>query len=431
MGDLRRVRIRPVEGALPGFLIGLFQLVGRSDLSQFVPVGDASWYLQLRLWVLAVLSVWLIGLASSHGAGAERRFAGGVRAWSGVIVMFLVYMVGTTMWAPDPTLAALKVFDLWYLAWLCTLTVAAFRLCGIEQTVQAFWWAILGLGSVLGVAGVGAALLDPEIGRLSVLGGGPNVYGRNMGLLTLALLRLAFDGNRRGRKAIAFALLPVTVMLVFLSGSRGAVIALFVAMVAFFLVRGPDRSLGVSVAFFGILGVAVASTDLGRRALSVFSERFIRLLLVEGYTSNRVALWRDGIRAGMDHPLGGLGLAGFARVDSYGSYPHNIFVEAFAEGGVLGLVLLCIPFVMLVGRWIRSGRLGDPAVVAGLLLVGVSSSISGDLFDARGVFLLLLMAVVTHSQSRVTASVETGDNATLGRPTTTTCVVPGPSPRSL
>ena len=38
---------------------------------------------------------------------------------------------------------------------------------------------------------------------------------------------------------------------------------------------------------------------------------------------------------------------------------------------------------------------GDSLTVAGLGLLTVSSSISGDLFDARGVFLMLLMAIAS------------------------------------
>ena len=84
-----------------GFLIGTFQLVGRSYFGQFMGSEAVAWYLQLRLLVLAVLSMWLLGVAAGRGPGAARSFAGGVRAWSAVLVAFVAYMVATTLWAPD------------------------------------------------------------------------------------------------------------------------------------------------------------------------------------------------------------------------------------------------------------------------------------------------------------------------------------------
>ena len=129
-----------------GFLIGTFQLVGRSYFGQFMGSEEVAWYLQLRLLVLAVLSMWLFGFAAGRGPGAARSFAGGVRAWSAVFVVFVAYMMATTLWAPDLSLAAAKAYDLMYVAWSCVLTVAALRLCGVGTYNQWFLVCRLGLG---------------------------------------------------------------------------------------------------------------------------------------------------------------------------------------------------------------------------------------------------------------------------------------------
>ena len=380
-----------------GFLIGTFQLVGRSYFGQFTGSETVVWYLQLRLLVLAVLSMWLLGVATGRGPGAARSFAGGVRAWSAVLVAFVAYMVATMLWAPDLSLAAAKAYDLMYVAWSCVLTVAALRLCGIGSTIRGFWYAIFAWGLVLAVAGVASVFTNPSLERLSVMGGGPNVFGRNMGLLTLAALRIAFQSNRRWSRFFGLIVVPVGSFLVLLSGSRGALLALLFGAIVYAVIRGLDRRLWITLLLAVGAGGALVFTELGSRAISVFATRFIRLLLIEGYTSNRGVLLVDGIVAGLGSPLGGIGLAGFAQLDTFGLYPHNVFVEAFAEGGVIGLLLFCLPFLVFIRRW-RSGRgFGDPAIAATLVLLVTSSSISGDLFDARGVFVLLLIALATQS----------------------------------
>ena len=385
-----------LEAVAAGFLIGTFQLVGRSYFGQFIGAEDA-WYLQLRLLVLAALSVWLLGAAAGRGPGAARSFAGGVRGWSAVIVVFVAYMVATTMWAPDLSLAAAKAYDLMYVAWSCVLTVGALRLCGIGSTISGFWFAVVAWGLLLAVAGVASVFTNPSLERLSVMGGGPNVFGRNMGLLTLAALRIAFHSNRRWGRFFGLMVVPLGAFLVLLSGSRGALLSVFFGVLVYAAIRGLDRRVLVTTLVAVSVGGALVFTELGSRAIAIFATRFIRLLLIEGYTSNRGILLVDGIVAGLGSPLGGIGLAGFAQLDTFGLYPHNVFVEAFAEGGIIGLLLFCLPLLVLVSRW-RSGRgLGDPAIAAALVLLLTSSSISGDLFDARGVFVLLLIALATQS----------------------------------
>ena len=251
------------------------------------------------------------------------------------------------------------------------------------------------LALAMAALGVLAAVVRSQTGaRLSVLSGGPNVFGRNMGLLALASLRLIFDG-RRGLRVVGLVTAPLAALLVLLSGSRGAMLALFFGVIVYLSVHRVDRRVFLSLVAVGVVGMFAVATRFGDLAASVFRERFIILLLAEQYFTHRDVLLVEGLRAGLQNPLGGLGLSGFASVGTWGFHPHNMFLEAFAEGGIPGLVLLCLPFLRYATRWRRGMGLGDSLTVAGLGLLGVSSSISGDLFDARGVFLLLLMAVAS------------------------------------
>ena len=390
MQESKRIRGAQV---FAGALIGVFQLVGRWQADRLLAVGDAAGFLEFRVWVLVALSFWLIGVVAARGPLTKRFDAGGVGSWGNMIVFFLVYMIVTSLWAPDVTLALAKSYDLLFVVWACTLTVAALRLCGVHATIEGFWAALFGAGVVLAVVGIVGSLTGTQE-RLSVLGGGPNVFGRNMGLLTLASLRFVFD-NRRWVRMPALVVAPLAALLVLQSGSRGAMLALFFGVVVYLAVIRVDRRVFISIVLAGMVGTLALVSRVGELAVLIFRERFLILLLAQRYFTHRDTLLLDGVTAGIRNPVGGLGLAGFAQLDSHGTYPHNMFVEAFAEGGLLGFALLCLPFLQYVRRWRNGMGLGDPVSVAGLSLLAVSSSISGDLFDARGVFLLLLMAVAS------------------------------------
>ena len=376
-----------------GILIAVFQLVGRSQAERFIAVGESGWYLELRLWVLAALSIWLTGLAAVQGT--KRVHAAGVRSWGGMIVVFLGYMVITSLWAPDAERAAVKAYDLMFVIWSAGLTVISLRMCGVRATIEGFWGGLFAGALALGAVGIVTAVGSSQgVTRLSVLSGGPNVFGRNMGLLALVSLHLIFDG-RRLLRIMGLVSAPLAALLVLLSGSRGAMLALFFGVIVYLSVHRVDRRVFLSLVAVGVVGMFAVATRFGDLAASVFRERFIILLLAEQYFTHRDVLLVEGLRAGLQNPLGGLGLSGFASVGTWGFHPHNMFLEAFAEGGIPGLVLLCLPFLRYATRWRRGMGLGDSLTVAGLGLLGVSSSISGDLFDARGVFLLLLMAVAS------------------------------------
>ena len=183
-------------------------------------------------------------------------------------------------------------------------------------------------------------------------------------------------------------------------------------VIVYLIVHRLDRRVLVSLVAVAILGAAVAvATRFGELALALFRDRVLILLFVEQFFSYRDVLFLEAIRAGLQNPVFGLGLAGFEEVGTWGGYPHNMFLEAFAEGGLPGLLLLCLPFVRYLARWLRGMGLGDFADGGGLGLLVVSSSISGDLFDARGVFLLLLMAVASQARGR------TAGKSGAGQPT--------------
>ena len=380
-----------------GILIAQFQLAGRSNADRLFSIANTSPFFELRFWVLALLSCWLFAAASVHhpeNVHAETRVS---VAWRASTLLFLAYMILTSVWAPDTELALVKAYDLLILAWCCVLAASAIRLFGTRAMIEGFFLGVFLSGGVLAAVGLLNSLSGQgSLVRLSVLGGGPNVYGRNMGLLALVSLHLAFSHHRWIRHT-ALSSAPLAVLLVLQSGSRGAMLALFIGVIVYLRIRGLDRRVVYSGIVIAMLAAVTFATRFGELAALIFRERFLVLLLAQRYFTHRDTLLLDGLTAGLRNPVGGLGLAGFVQLESPGLYPHNFIVEALSEGGLIGLILVLIPFGYYFRRWAGGMTVGHPLAVAALSLLFVSSSISGDLFDARGVFLVLLMALASQT----------------------------------
>ena len=377
---------------LPGVLLALFQLVGRSHFSRFFSVSSSSPILEPRLWILICLTSWLFLVGSLRRSTLAISDFRVMTAWRNSTLLFLGYMIASGLWAPNDGLAIAKMYDLLLLCWSCVLVGSAMRLFGVQTIIDGFWVGILGACLTLAGVGIAAALASPQgITRLAILGGGPNVFGRNMGLL--ALVGIQFVIIKKGwLRLLALVTAPVATLLVLSSGSRGAMLALFVGIVVLLAIHGLDRRLMYALFLGGIVMIPILATQLGELATTIFHERFVILLLAERYFTNRDTLIMDALYAATRHPLFGLGLSGFAELDSPGSYPHNFVLEALSEGGIVGLFLLSVVFVRYLKRWRHIIKYSHSLTVAALSLLFISSSISGDLFDARGVFYLLLMA---------------------------------------
>jgi O-antigen ligase len=398
-----------------GLVTALYVLAGRWGFARLSETRSGpNLLLEVRLWtVLAGLVLAAVGLV--HHAHREAR-PGETRLDTRLftsLLLFFGYMGASALWAPDGEMALLKFYEV-VLAFVMSLCFgfAALRQPA-ERVLDTFWTVVVIATGLLALAGLAQMLRGGGGARLAVAGGGPNVFARLMGMLSLGALYFWY---RRGQTWLWIPMAAVGALLAMLTGSRGGALAI-IAGIATFLVVGriPLRRLALLSLLATVAVVLVSTfTPLGKALSYSMEERFLRLTLKYAengdteskvYLSGRESLYANAWELGLEYPVAGAGLAGFPAL-GLGVYPHNLFLEVFCEGGGLGLALLgWVMFVFALSSF-RARRGLDAATVGAVVLTLIGSQSSGDLYDSRGVFLLMVMSACTSVTERASAVVE-------------------------
>jgi len=368
--------------------------VGRWNLSRILPnnilIDQLGFLLDLRLILLVSLvslvfyvrvSTQAISKASPHRGGW------GKLAYS-FLLMFFGYMFISVGWAPRTDIALNKGLDLLVVVILTiSARIISFQrifdqVCRVMHYMMFLVASILGLMGLVGLASSGQ--------RLAVLGGGPNVYGRLVGIGGLCGLRFT-----NSFAWIGYGSTAVFASLVLLTGSRGAIGAFAVAATFLFLYTS---SITIVRKIWLLILVAAAGTfvfgftEFGIEATERFQHRVLDLTFEQRYVAGRDTLWSMAIQLWQEHPVFGLGLGGWLGI-GLETYPHNMFLEAGCEGGSIGFFLLfCSQMFALVHFLINRKRVNS-LFVSLWLLYFVSSQASGDFFDSRNVFLFMVIAI--------------------------------------
>jgi O-antigen ligase len=202
-----------------------------------------------------------------------------------------------------------------------------------------------------------------------------------------------------------------------LTGSRSGVLALLAVMVAGVLVAGPRRRMQA-------LAGAVVITATAALFFVAFAPPAIKARLGETVpgqvpaTEGRTTIWQVGWRMVEDNPVKGVGLGSFQtssihyviepgaldRTDQIIDTPkvaHNIYLQALAELGVIGLVMilgiLIFPVVCALRaakRFARAGN-GQMVIISKAVVVALVGIFTADFFasEISSKLLWLLLAL--------------------------------------
>ena len=199
----------------------------------------------------------------------------------------------------------------------------------------------------------------------------------------------------------------IIVLVIYNSGSRGTMVALMGGAVVLvtFLRRGKYfQRFAVAIL---VLLLSVTTIWMGTR-LGLLSRaaavRFESITQPGLAGRQRMPIWIVGMEMGVRNIGFGVGYNAFTlRYDEYDRYgvsgpgraAHNSFVGAFAELGLLGLILFVIPFFILGWRGYRIEGRSTRGLVLGGAVFMILSSMTNDTYVAKDFFALfgLLIAV--------------------------------------
>jgi O-antigen ligase len=304
----------------------------------------------------AIITYGAAALAVTKAQPNALRFASRDRVTQLTAAYFLWALV-TAPFALWPALA----FSVAKFAPIVLLMVVVVLMCPPRKTVVVtiVWGfcvaaAILGLESML----FGSYVAEATGGRLRTSGGlDPNDLAAIMALSFP--LALGIITRQHGlKRALGVLMAAFYVVVIMLTASRGGLLALAAGTVIFaFSLRGKQFVLVT-------LSLLVAATIAWRAAPDTFRERMLTLSTIsEDYNftlyTGREQVWRRGRGYFFEHPFAGVGAENFPVAEgdyaatlgrpAKWSAPHNAYLQAFAELGVVGGVL----FLSLMGLTAR------------------------------------------------------------------------------
>lgn len=369
-----------------------------------------------KLLGLVLMLSWLALVTAGEREHRERIFSHA--GFLGVLFLFLAWVLLSVSWAEDPGVAFESLTRFVPNALLFLIVFA-----GVRDRDQLLWV----IGSLVVGAFLSAAygVISPQppdpSGRLSGPAGNANdtaaalVAGGGMA----AAMSLALRGNPILRLASAIVV-PLCVFAVFLTLSRGGLIALGVSLLTAVVMAGRRRAAALTLAVCGLLAAVlyfgVFASDAARE----------RVTALDGGTG-RNDIWTVGWRMVEENSLKGVGAGNFpvasihyliepgaiVRDDFIIDQPkvaHNTYLDILAELGVIGLGL----FLAIIGfsLWCAlraigfAERAGDRQVevIARAMIVVLAGLLAADFFGSRQyskqLWLLLALCPVVLEISR-------------------------------
>ncbi|MBE3595546.1 MAG: O-antigen ligase family protein [Hydrogenibacillus sp.] len=230
------------------------------------------------------------------------------------------------------------------------LFVGAWALKGLDDVTRILR-IIVAVGIFAAVFGIGQVLLGVETPaswtdaaekttrRAFSFVVSPNVLGSYMAFVIPLTAGLGLIARREGKRA-AFALYGGAIMLelaaLFLSGSRGAWFAFFIAALAVLFIERPRWS-ALGAVLLG--GAMIALPPIKRRLTALFSPTYWE----KSATDGRIARWLGSYHQMRFDPLFGRGIGHYGGATGnrfFGTtYVDSYFFKTLAEMGLPGLIL--------------------------------------------------------------------------------------------
>jgi O-antigen ligase len=331
---------------------------------------------------LVIVVSWLAAIA---GGGSKVRLLTRDRPiLAYLLTAFVLWSAASAAWAADPSVTTSNAFRLALDVVLCFVMYSAVK---DRQDLLVLVWAFLVGSFLISIVAIGSA--RSQGGRLTGGTLDPNYLAAALAC-SIVLGAFLLPSTSGWSRALLFFFIGTDLVALFLTQSRGGLIALGVAMIVSCIVAGPFRPLAISlfvvIASIGLAYFAVLAPALVRARITNIS--------AQG-SAGRSDTWQIAYRVARHHPFGGVGLANFPIVEPryiaaninilkaqevLGTrlVVHNTYLELFAELGLVGLLLfLGILVATMAAAWRGVRLMGGTSVNTGLIGRGLVAGMVG------------------------------------------------------
>ena len=377
---------------LAGLSIAGIIVLGRWNIGKYISsAGEFDWidirYLFLITLTYATISHYAYSLNTNNSVLGIRQAVFPTFAYCSLFL----YLILAQLWASNFLLASDKSNDVLVLLVACINT--SYWLGSLDFTSKVIKYSFYAC-CFIGLVGLITVIFNSaSIGRLSVLGGGPNIFGRLMSVLVVySMFQIPIAKKYRHFAWTTIAL--VGVVLIIMSGSRGALLGLsggVISLIILYLPRYFGKKI-MSVIMFAILIVAaIPFTPFGERAIEIFEKRIVVQTIGEGYTAGRNDIYDESLEMFANSPIIGAGLN--TPFDKIGFYPHNIFLELGAEGGGIALIMFMAFLLPISISLVKKNHISHNLSFYIVVTYLISAQFSGDIYDSRNIFLFSLLTL--------------------------------------
>jgi len=223
---------------------------------------------------------------------------------------------------------------------------------------------------------------------------------RAMGISIISIFGLLILKQKDHITLFLLLSLPGLISSMMLSGSRGPILALVLALGSIIIFMERRKK---STIIYLIVGL-ILMMSMGLMILYLTSSS-IRLLTdptqldTDISTLHRVIAWFKSFELIGQNLIAGIGTGGFRSVGNQlfpwlplniYAYPHNIFIEIWLENGIVGLLLLFFPIIKIAFWESRLNKLPNfhnQSIAFGLLIFAIiNAQVGGDLTMNEGIW---------------------------------------------
>jgi hypothetical protein len=270
-----------------------------------------------------------------------------------------------------------------------------------KQDINKLLWILVGVSTMLMILGY---INYEEIssyrgGRMTVMGGGPIVFGRWM---LIAVLVILFNKNKYSR--YLYLLIPLFLFMSFTAGSRGPLYA-FVVILFFYFLFSFRRNFIKIMAISFLCVVSITTLSLTDNDKGAGSQSTSRIFNASSGAYARVDRVKRSIKLIPKAPFG-VGIGNWAQESNKFSdlfhrdkeYAHNIFLEIMNESGIVVLLLFIILLITLLDSSLFLFFSHENYYFARLIFIlfsylFINALVSGDIVDNRLMFIMLALFI--------------------------------------